>query len=219
MTATVDRVLDITINDVTIGVSPEHPFWDLDSGWTAAGSLREGSGLYGGDREPARVRQISRRPEDEHTVHNITVAGAHTYLVSDLRILVRWRRGRRPCRTSSRTCRVLVGLGRPLRRSAEAQPPGHWPAASTIRRLREIQKAIDNFKRKSNALNWMAEDLSTANGIDNDLHPDRTAAAGTPRVEPTPTDKLTADGAFRPPAPPFRPTSPKNPGREHHGAR
>lgn len=199
MTATVDRVLDITINDVTIGVSPEHPFWDLDSGWTAAGSLREGSGLYGGDREPARVRQISRRPGDEHTVHNITVAGAHTYLVSDLRILVHNKGaaadpvGSLRGHVESLSARVRTAL-----RSAEAQPPETAGRDATIRRLREIQKAIEQLQKESNAPEPDVEDLSDwANGIDNDLHPIEQQLPEPPQVEPTPTESLTADGAFR----------------------
>lgn len=67
----------------TIKTTDEHPFWVPDEGWTTAGKLRPGDGLQLIDGQPAEIVATKR---EEHpnlvTVHNLTIAGLHTYHVS-----------------------------------------------------------------------------------------------------------------------------------------
>jgi RHS repeat-associated protein len=80
-------VLDIHIGKTTITATPEHPFWVVGAGWTAAGELRRGSAVLTKDGIVMHVDSIERR-EGSFKVYNFEVANTHTYYVSALGILV-----------------------------------------------------------------------------------------------------------------------------------
>jgi len=80
-------VLDIHIGAETITATPEHPFWVVGAGWTAAGELRRGSAVLTKDGIVVHVDAVERR-EGEFKVYNFEVSTAHTYYVSALGVLV-----------------------------------------------------------------------------------------------------------------------------------
>lgn len=71
----------------SVGVTPDHPFWAVGRGWTAAASLAAGDTLMGPEAERITVRGVTARSEDE-TVFNFEVEGAHTYFVGAAPVLV-----------------------------------------------------------------------------------------------------------------------------------
>jgi RHS repeat-associated protein len=81
------EVLDIRVRNETITATPEHPFWVVDQGWTAAGELRPGSELLTKDGLVVHVNSIESR-RGSFKVYNFEVAGSHTYFVSPLGLLV-----------------------------------------------------------------------------------------------------------------------------------
>ncbi len=80
-------VLDIHVGTTTVTATPEHPFWVIGAGWTAAGELRRGSALLTKDDVIVHIDYVDRR-EGNFQVFNFEVANAHTYYVSALGILV-----------------------------------------------------------------------------------------------------------------------------------
>lgn len=88
-------VLDIHIGKTKITATPEHPFWVLGAGWTAAKELRRGSALLTKDGVVVHVDSVVRR-EGEFKVYNFEVADSHTYYVSPLGILVHNQCGQFP---------------------------------------------------------------------------------------------------------------------------
>lgn len=80
-------VLDIHVGTETITATPEHPFWVVGAGWTAAGELRRGSALLTKDGVIVHVDYVAKR-EGAFRVYNFEVGDAHTYYVSQLGILV-----------------------------------------------------------------------------------------------------------------------------------
>lgn len=84
---TAPEVLDLHVGKETITATPEHPFWVIGAGWTAAGELRRGSALLTKDGVVVHVDYIDRR-HGAFLVYNFEVASAHTYYVSASGILV-----------------------------------------------------------------------------------------------------------------------------------
>ena len=65
----------------------QHPFWVAGHGWLAAGELRIAMLLrdrHGADRPLTAVEE----PGPKVTVHDLTVAGPHTYHVTEVGVLV-----------------------------------------------------------------------------------------------------------------------------------
>ncbi len=84
----VPRVYELTFDGVeTITVSPEHPFWIVDQGWTQVKDLKVGSFALTIEGKKIQLTGI-KLIEKETTVYNITVAGIHTYHVGKIGILV-----------------------------------------------------------------------------------------------------------------------------------
>lgn len=81
------EVLDIHVGGDTITATPEHPFWVVDEGWTAAGELTSGSALLTKDGLVVHVSSIERR-QGNFKVYNFEVADSHTYFVSPVGVLV-----------------------------------------------------------------------------------------------------------------------------------
>ncbi|HZE69209.1 MAG TPA: RHS repeat-associated core domain-containing protein [Pyrinomonadaceae bacterium] len=104
---TASAVLDIHIGNATITATPEHPFWVVKQGWTAAGELRRGSALLTKDGTVVHVDTIERR-EGKFKVYNFEVGDAHTYYVSALGVLVHNQ----------------CGPERPIYRSGDTSPSG-----------------------------------------------------------------------------------------------
>jgi hypothetical protein len=80
-------ILDIHVGGEIIRATPEHPFWVVGAGWTAAGELRQGSALLTKDGIVIHVDRVERR-EGKFKVYNLEVDTVHTYQVSRLGILV-----------------------------------------------------------------------------------------------------------------------------------
>jgi len=80
-------VLDISVGEVVVSATPEHPFWVDGKGWTAAAELRPGNALLTKDKRVVRVNSIQAR-SGKFSVYNLEVGQVHTYYVSELGILV-----------------------------------------------------------------------------------------------------------------------------------
>ncbi|HEY0762426.1 MAG TPA: RHS repeat-associated core domain-containing protein [Pyrinomonadaceae bacterium] len=80
-------VVDIHVGNQTITATPEHPFWVIGAGWTAAGELRRGSALLTKDGVIVHIDYVDRR-KGLFQVYNFEVSNAHTYYVSSLGVLV-----------------------------------------------------------------------------------------------------------------------------------
>ncbi|MGV9214922.1 polymorphic toxin-type HINT domain-containing protein [Micromonospora sp. RB23] len=81
-----DRLLtDVTVRSATgsttLNTTPYHPFWTPDArSWVNAGELRVGSMVRTASGEAARVTGVRTFP-GRQVMHNLTVAGSHTYYV------------------------------------------------------------------------------------------------------------------------------------------
>ena len=84
---TAPDVVDIDVGGQTISCTPEHPFWVIGQGWTAAGELRRGNALLTQDGIVVYVDAVERRI-GAFKVYNFEVANLHTYYVSSLGLLV-----------------------------------------------------------------------------------------------------------------------------------
>jgi RHS repeat-associated protein len=71
----------------TVLTTKEHPFWVEGAGWIDAGALKPGDTLKTLDGTRVTVAAV-RVVFEETTVYNIKVAEAHSYFVSDARVLV-----------------------------------------------------------------------------------------------------------------------------------
>jgi hypothetical protein len=80
-------VIDVHIGTETISATPEHPFWVIGAGWTAAGELRRGNALLTKDGVVVHVDNVERR-QGQFKVYNFEVSVSHTYYVSSLGVLV-----------------------------------------------------------------------------------------------------------------------------------
>ena len=78
------QLVDVTVDGYTVVATDEHPFWvvDGDSGaWVDAEDLKAGDVLLTPDGV-TRVDDVGLRLEQDHTVHNLTVADLHTFHVA-----------------------------------------------------------------------------------------------------------------------------------------
>ena len=199
LTAHVQLVLCVQISETTIFVSPEHPFWDFDRGWVVAAGLRVGTGLLSANGKPAYVTAVAPRP-GRYTVHNLTVGGAHTYLVSPISVLVHNKGAAAdPVGALRGYADSLAERVRTAQRTAQAQAPDTPGRSQQIEQLRDIQKAIDQLQKESNAPDPDVDDLEEwAQSIDKQrLEPIEQQLPEPETVEPVATHELTADDAFR----------------------
>lgn len=75
-----DKVLYVTISEVRIGTTAEHPVYVVSKGWLPAGQLIEGDRLVGHDGMTSVVRRVEES-EDLAMLYNLRVADHHTYFV------------------------------------------------------------------------------------------------------------------------------------------
>ena len=78
------ELVDITVDGDTVVATDEHPFWVVggDSGaWVDAEDLRAGDVLLT-PQGVTRIDEVEHRIVFDHTVHNLTIAGLHTYHVA-----------------------------------------------------------------------------------------------------------------------------------------
>ena len=80
-------VIDVHVGTETITATPEHPFWVIGAGWTAAGELRRGNALLTKDGVVVHVDYVDQR-QGQFKVYNFEVSVSHTYYVSSLGLLV-----------------------------------------------------------------------------------------------------------------------------------
>ena len=78
----VSPILEVVAGGRVIGTTGEHPFWVVDKGWVAAGSLEVGDVLGGSGENGVRVESVRDTGRVE-TVYNVEVEGDHTYFVGD----------------------------------------------------------------------------------------------------------------------------------------
>lgn len=190
-------VLDISLGAVSVSVSPEHPFWVAGAGWQRAGDLRPGTSLLSATGEMAVV-SVEQRPGPAHTVHNLTVSGSHTYLVSEAQLLVHNKGAAYdPVAALRTTVEELATRLRQALRSAEAQPDGTAGKADRVAKLRNLQKSIDQLRTESNGPDPDVDDLSDwANSLDKQLEPiEKELPEPTPEPEHA-SEPLTDEGAF-----------------------
>jgi hypothetical protein len=80
-------VVRLRIEGEVVETTPEHPFYVVDRGWTAADDLRVGSRVRdaGGTYDVVEAVAVVRSSQ---VMYNLTVAEAHTYFVGDGQWLV-----------------------------------------------------------------------------------------------------------------------------------
>jgi hypothetical protein len=112
------RVLNVSVGEETIGVTPGHRFWVNGRGWEMAKHLEPSSALHalGG---VADVRLIDRG--GEVACHNLVVDDFHSFFVGEAKMLVHDNSCPRPSLASIPGSATL--------RSAEASPTP-WALAS-----------------------------------------------------------------------------------------
>lgn len=95
-------VLELDLDDETLTVTGEHPFWTRDRGWVSAARLLEGDELFTSAGGWVRVSGGTwvARPT---TVYNFEVEGIHTYFVGDLGVLAHNGCPRRPVSNVEKT--------------------------------------------------------------------------------------------------------------------
>lgn len=83
-----DDVYEISLNDVTLRTTADHPFWNAtDRSWQRAARLDLGDQLLGADGTHHSVTGLTSTDEST-TMYNLSVQDIHTYHVGDLEILV-----------------------------------------------------------------------------------------------------------------------------------
>ncbi|MFF1378519.1 polymorphic toxin-type HINT domain-containing protein [Streptomyces sp. NPDC058308] len=105
-----DRTASLTATDL-------HPFWTGDEQWTNAADLTPGTTLRTDSGAPARVDSVTSWTAPAQEVHNLTVAGAHTYyvLAGDTPVLVH---NASPCKL------ITSAIGKDAQLSKAAQQAG-----------------------------------------------------------------------------------------------
>ncbi len=89
-----DSLIVITIGTDIVKATPEHPFWEIDKGWTRAEDLRVGDKLLTRSGQTVAVTNLDKEL-GTFQVHNFEVDEAHTYYVSPSEVLVHNQPG--PC--------------------------------------------------------------------------------------------------------------------------
>jgi len=77
-----EESLEIQLNDETVQVTAEHPFFVLGKGWLRAGQLRKGDKLLPFDAENTVVVQSSGSIPGGITVYNFEVQDLHDYFIT-----------------------------------------------------------------------------------------------------------------------------------------
>lgn len=78
------HLVDIVVagdDDEPLTATDGHPFWIEGRGWIDANNLRPGDRLLQADGGLAPVESVRLYDVSDATVHNLTVAGLHTYYV------------------------------------------------------------------------------------------------------------------------------------------
>jgi RHS repeat-associated protein len=146
-------VLDIHIGKTVITATPEHPFWVIGAGWTAAGELRRGSALLTKDGVVVHVDYVDRR-EGLFRVYNFEVANTHTYYVSSLGLLVHNNCGGKPI-SNDATSNPRTGSGlkndqvKPIR-DANGDIVKEFPAQPKAHGFPDI---VDNYAGQAQQFN------------------------------------------------------------------
>jgi hypothetical protein len=77
-----DELVLVTVGRKTLKVTPNHPLWVVNrSEWVAASDLRAGDLLLDDDGTTVRIGSVQRVVRPGVDVHNLSVAGIHTYFV------------------------------------------------------------------------------------------------------------------------------------------
>ncbi len=84
---TADRLLTVTVAGAAIRVTPQHPFFAVDKGWTDAGHLEVGDRLLARDGRTMAVTRITSQAV-RTTVYNFEVEGDHNYYITTAQLLV-----------------------------------------------------------------------------------------------------------------------------------
>ncbi len=76
------EVVTLKTGLVSITATSNHPFWSVSSGsWLKAGRLDPGDVLLDSNGDPDAILAVERQKRSRTTVHNLTIAGTHTYYV------------------------------------------------------------------------------------------------------------------------------------------
>ncbi|MFJ5546289.1 polymorphic toxin-type HINT domain-containing protein [Streptomyces sp. NPDC093225] len=154
LTRTVSRVLDVAAGGHVITCSPEHPFWVGGLGWVEAGSLLPGHRLRTAAGADLRVDTVQRRPGTRWTVHNITVAGPHTYHVGAGAVLVHNKALEADFVPRQRALQgeVLELSGRATEavRRAESLPADAPDRAESVRQARALAEEVRTLQQEVN---------------------------------------------------------------------
>ncbi|GIG56113.1 hypothetical protein Lfu02_04850 [Longispora fulva] len=151
MAHTVPWVLDLSVAGQVIGCSPEHPFWVEGVGWTPAGRLTADCVLITAGGQAVPLAKVAPRPRGSWRVHNLTVAGSHTYFVTEAAVLVhnKARRARPPSADlqAAKAGEVaelesLKTRARQARQGAEELPEDTPNRDAAVRELRDIEHEL-----------------------------------------------------------------------------
>lgn len=210
---TVPAVLDIVVAGERITCTPEHPFWMPGEGaWREAGTLRAGDLLRTHEGRDVPVEAAGPRSGTGWRVHNLTVAGLSTYLVSAAGIVVHNKAASGDPRLDAARMVADLELASMRARLAEAEqragqlPEGEREAA--LNRLRDLGKQMEDLQDNVSA----ADSPETISGLDEwrtDLarQLDEVAAGLPAKAEPPPPK--TEPAPEEPPAP--KKSRPKKP--------
>ncbi|HEX9060714.1 MAG TPA: polymorphic toxin-type HINT domain-containing protein, partial [Clostridia bacterium] len=84
-----NTLVHVYVNNEEIKTTVEHPFWVVGKGWVEASKLKEGDTLLMYSGKTVKVTKIFiEKLQKTINVFNFRVADWHTYIVSDLDILV-----------------------------------------------------------------------------------------------------------------------------------
>ncbi|GIG68764.1 polymorphic toxin-type HINT domain-containing protein [Phytomonospora endophytica] len=170
MTHVVPRVLDLTVAGRVISCTPAHPFWVDGPGWTPAGELTPGTVLTTVDGRTATVTRTRARTDGQWIVHNLTVAGTHTFYVAESGVLVHNKPRRyRPPSGDVEAARAgelaelenVKARARRVREAAEAQPEETPGRDDTIRQARDIEAEARELQTDANS----AQDVGDVQGV------------------------------------------------------
>jgi len=83
------ELVNIKVGGQTISVTPEHPFWVVDKGWTSAAGLCAGDALVSYNGEHITIKEVLLVTlEVPVPVYNFEVEDFHTYYVDESNVLV-----------------------------------------------------------------------------------------------------------------------------------
>jgi hypothetical protein len=79
------KVVEVTVGGVVIGVTPGHRFLTPKYGWIEIGQLFPGEQLINANNALVKIRSISPHVTKEK-VYNLTIAKNHTYIANGFRV-------------------------------------------------------------------------------------------------------------------------------------